>query len=506
MALPNMDFWAWLAQPQGLIEGDPNYYSTGAAQPFEYSHALQVAVNNLQTASDPTAASTFWEFLVTIGAIQGDPTYYSEGRASPQEVQHAINVASDFFISSPAGDVSGKVTAGPITDVPPVSVGSTIIPQGARLVRVRDPEGSDAAELFYLVYNWRGVELAYEVGDRARFDELFGSVDVFDTVSSFSQAGFDAQDFTLAGSVDTILGSTESLGSQIEREVRALGLEDLPSWLADSPQALALVAQATAQEWSPGRLWTELSDTQAFQDRFGVAFDLYSQGGVSIQQAVDTIIADELSLSNAIRPFQPSGFELTPQYLQGLLLSGWTPQAAAKVLQQAATFRDDPDIMAQANAILAASGLSTLGEIDFINAMNGFGPAEIVEALNTAAAGRALAEAGLDDIDVDLLTEIVDTSDRLLTADSFRELAQQLAFNFARFGHEFETSKLGISREDAIAAMFGEESPSGKTSGEVFNLLARFERDRRAAGGGFEATTAFQDVRGRLRIQGLGGL
>lgn len=120
-----MGFWGWLAQPKGLIQGDPNYYATGQAQPAEYTHALRTAIQNLPFASDPTAVSSFWEYLVELGAIHGDPAYYHTGQASEAEIDHAIDVASRFFNSTPMGfapippPVGSPTTPGTPT-VPPV--------------------------------------------------------------------------------------------------------------------------------------------------------------------------------------------------------------------------------------------------------------------------------------------------------------------------------------------------------------------------------------------------
>lgn len=177
-----------------------------------------------------------------------------------------------------------------------------------------------------------------------------------------------------------------------------------------------------------------------------------------------------------------------------------------QVLHQAEVLRSDPTSLAQANLILQASGLGSIDEIAFINALAGFGDDDVIEALNTAAAGTALEEAGLTDVDIDLLMEIVDTSGSILTVESFQQLAQQLAFNTIRFGQELGDEKLGFTRDDLIAAAFGESNPNGKTPGEVINALGRFERDRQAAGSGFDQTTGYQDDRGRLRIAGLAGL
>jgi len=405
----------------------------------------------------------------------------------------------------------------PITDTPPVEVNGSTLPNGGRLVYIANPEQSDEKFLWYVVYDWNGIELAYEIGGPQAFFDTFGTWDIASTgmdVQRVNQEMFDEQNFVLTGSADQILGMTESIGSQIDREVAALGLEDLPAWMKSNKDVLGLVATATAQEWSAGRLWQELSVTSGFQARYGTVLAYYQAGGATIGQAVAQIEADENAMQTAIRPYlSGAGSPLTAgipheetQFIQELLLAGWTPGAAAQVLEQADVLRSDPTSLAQANAILAASGLGTLNEFEFVNALAGYGPPDVVEALNTAAAGTALVNAGLDDVDIDLLMEIVDTSGQLLTVESFASLAQELAFNTIRFAHEIDEEKLGFNRDDLIAAAFGQVNPNGKTPGEVINALGRFQRDRQAAGTGFEQTTGFQDDKGRLRIAGLGSL
>jgi len=433
----------------------------------------------------------------------GDPTSLQIGAVIRYGTQDADGGGGGGDRRRREDDV--QIEAGDI-GADPVEVNGTTIPTGGRLVRVRNPKGADADVLFFYVVKWRGVDIAYEIGDRQRFRELFGSVEAFDTVESFGQAGFDNQEFVVGPSVDTILGSGESLESQFERDLRSLGLEDLPGWIRRSAEAKHLIARAAADGWSSGRLWRDLSKTTAFGERFGAVIDDYREGGVTIAEAVEGIVADEGALRDALRFLVPDERSLGSHFVQRLLAQGWTGTAAAQVLEQASILRSNPEMRRQANQVLEAAGLPRLNEVDFINAMRGHGPAEIVEALNTAAAGVALREAGLDDVDIDLLMDVVDTSDRLLTVDSFGQLAQQLAFNLIQNGAELTSGKLGLSRDDVVAAAFGEESPSGRSVGETLNLLARFERDRRAAGSGFEDATAFTDEKGRLRVQGLRGL
>lgn len=510
-----MDFWSWLVHV-GLIEGDARAYQTGRfsnGQPLtaaDYQHALRVALLSLETAPDPTAKAEFYRRLQQAGGLlpTDDLNYYISGQADAAEFDNLINQASSrLFESAGTGGApvpGAQPSPDPITDVPPVEVGSSTIPAGGKLIRIDQPLGSDEPHLYYIVYEWRGVQFAYEVGGPARFKELFGSTDNFDGFQKMTQDAFDEQGFVEVGLIDSELGATESLGSRIERDIRSLGLEDLPAWLSNSPEALALVGRATVQEWSSGRLWQELSGTTAFQQRFGAVWERYKTDNVTIADAVAQIVADENALMAAVRPWG----SVDTDVIHGWLNRGWTPTAAARVLEAAEDLARRPETLEVVNAILAESGLPVLDEVGYINALNGHGPQEAIEALNTAQAARALVESGIDlaDEDIDLIMDLVDTSDRLLTAESWKGLAQELSFNLVRNARELDLGKLGMSREDLIAVMFGEESPSGKSVGQNLALLARFERDRKAAAQSSDAFGGFVDDRGRLRVPGLSGL
>lgn len=390
----------------------------------------------------------------------------------------------------------------------PVKVNKTKIPNGATVVIVRNPDSSDAKFLYYLTYEWNGVTITYEVGSKKEFEKLFGPVDEFTGANNIIKMGdkaFENQDWVNGGAADQLYGSTESLPSQIEREIDLLGLEDLPGWIKNSPEVLTLIVTGTAGEWSEGRLWKEISKTDAFTKRFGTLIDTYLQQGVTIADAVAGIVADENQIRDALIQFTGDK-KLTTNYLQNLIARGWTAPAVQQVLAQAEILDRNPEYMKLSNQILKQYGFKPLDSVGFINALKGHGPPDVIEALNTVAAGQALREAGLDDLDADLLAQIVDTSDRLLTVESFGQLSQELAFNMIRFGNELDFGKLGITEEDLFAAAFGKESPSGKTVGETINLMARFQRDRQAASQGYEDTTAYQDQGGKLRIAGLSGL
>lgn len=422
---------------------------------------------------------------------------------TPEEIQQTYGVNEEQAQELIAGtmtfaELGEKVVAG--TEM----VGGTVIPEGAQLIKVNNPAGSDAGSLYYLTYEWQGVTWTFEVGDAERLDELFGGEGAFDEKRTMNQQQFDNAGFVSAGSADQILGADESFTALMERETAAVGMEDLPEWLAGSPQAMSILAQGAAQGWSPSRIWEELSTTDAFQDRYGTTIGIYTQGGSSIQDAVQQILADEQSLARVVRRYGPPGASYDSDYFQSALAQGWDATAAAQVLEATNQLTRNPTALRDANAVLAAAGLAPVDEAGMLNIMLGGAPDDVTEAINTANADRALRDAGLMDVDIQTLLDVVDTTDRVLTVESFREIAGELAFNFARFSTEMDRNAFGVSRDDLTRVMFG-EAPNDATQGEILNALARFERDRRRAAQGFGGATAFVDDRNQLRFQGVGG-
>ena len=436
---------------------------------------------------DDAIRSDIFNFVVGADEIQ------SKLGVSEEDATQLIEGTMTF--SSLGQSVAGK--GGTTT------IGDTTIPNGGTLIKVKDPQGTDASTLYFVKYEWKGVEWVFEVGDAERFEELFGSEARFDSKQTVNQNQFDGQGWVQGGSMDQLLGSDEGFASLMERETRNAGLEDLPRWVDESPEVLSIMAQGAAQGWSSARIWETIAGTEAFTDRFGLTIDRYRQGGGTIQDAVQQILSDEAALSQVVRRFQEPGSTVDEEYLQTVLSQGWTAPQAGQVLEATNQLVRDPAALAQANEILARSGLEQLDEKGFINVMLGDAPDDVTEALNTAFAAQALTQAGIEDVDLNLLLDVIDTTDRVLTPDSFRETAQQLAFNFARFATEIDRNAFGLDEDEITAALFGRESPKGKTTGEVLNTLARFERDRRAAAGGFGGVGAFQDETGRLRFQGV---
>lgn len=420
-----------------------------------------------------------------------------------EEIQDAFGVSEDEADQLITGTMTfselGAKAAGAGTD----RIGKTVIPEGATLVKVNNPTGSDATALYYLTYEWKGVTYSFEVGDSERLNELFGGESRFDEKKTMNQTRFDGAGYVIAGSADPLLGADESFTALMDRETKAAGMEDLPAWIEDSTDALGILSQGAALGWTTGRIWDELAKTDAFTERFGATIDLYRREGTNVQDAVQQILADEGSIAKVVRFYGEPGADYDSDYLQRALAGGWTAQSAAQVLEATNQLTRNPTALRDANAVLIASGLAPVDEAGFINIMLGGAPDDVTEAINTANADRALRDAGLDDVDMKLLLGIVDTTDRVLTVDSFRTIASELASNFARFSTELDREAFGIGEDEVTAALFGRESPSGRSAGDVLNTLARFQRDRQAASRGVAGNVGFVDQSGNLRFQGV---
>lgn len=452
------------------------------------------------TTSAPSGGWTVEDIIDAFRARGLDPYTnfngtYEEGR--PQRIAQQLNSGErtwdafvstlDTYASSEAGQARGELAK---------------IPSGGTLLGVRDSRG---VLRYYVVYNERGVQWTMEIGDQARLEELFGGRDYFESYTTISTSQFDAGGYVSAGLVDDVLGTNIPFSQLMDDSIRSAGFEDIPQWIRDSPEAMALIAEGTADEWSEGRLWQALSQTEAFRQRFP-AMDRYLQGGVTVQAAVNAYTRDEEALRSALRRFLPPGEQIDAEYLAGVLTNGWTPQQAIQVMEATERIKRSPEALAQANMIMEASGLPPLDVVGMINVLTGGAQPDVIEALNTAAAGLALSEAGIDDLDIDLLMAVVDNTSILQTPEAFRDLARTTALRLIENQRDLNFERFDLTEEDIIAAAFGRENPNGKTLGETLNLLNRLEQERRISAQGEAAAPAFIDDRDRLRIQGMANL
>lgn len=401
----------------------------------------------------------------------------------------------------------------------PVSQGrATSIPAGARLVRVTNPKGADAP-LYFALYPYAGIEIAYEIGDQGRFSQLFPEgISFFGSFENVSQAQFDSRQKVLAGSIDEQSGATESVGSQIERQMRSFGLESLPDWARADPQATLILSQGALEGWSAGRTLRTLSQqSRGFKERFPYWDAVMKRSGGDEIAAQARASQLEQGFRSIIRRTRGPNADVSPQVLEQYIRSGWEPNQALPVLEFEQSLRRNPEALQNFNEILVAQGLAPVDEKGFaafsiagprddLADVLGQPPAQVFDAINDALFLTELEEAGFGGLDVDFVRQLKDFTGGVVDEDDVAGFAQEAALQALRFRRELEQGRFDITTEELIAAAAGEPSPTGRSAAEVGSVLARFIRERQAAAGGFEGAGGFLDERGRLRIPGFESL
>jgi hypothetical protein len=294
-----------------------------------------------------------------------------------------------------------------------------------------------------------------------------------------------------------------SLGQQIQEDLALLGLEGLPTWMQGDPAAMLLAVQSSNEGWSAGRFATELSQTAGFKSRF-TGFDDFMalHGDSTVLGNIDAYLNEEARLRQALFNARGPNTNVDYSYLGALLGQGWTADEAQNVLRAEQQFNDNPEALADLNAILAARGLGEATAGDFLNVLLGNEdavPGEIFDALNDALFLDALAQ---QDIDIDnLLSESfgTDVAEFVAGPGAFDEMAQNIARALGDNSVDIALRRYGLTAKDLITGL-------AENQGEMLVKLSKLSRERQAAGEGFSSSTANIDERGRLRLAGLGNV
>jgi hypothetical protein len=411
------------------------------------------------------------------------------------------------------GDGTGQSEPTPdstVFDV--VERGGQDIPGGGTLVRLVNPEGSDR-NLFFLRYSIFGVDFVFEIGDRARLNEVFGGLDAFDDVQTLRQGRFDQQVIE-AGSVDEILGSTESLGSQIERGIRALGQEGIPLWLREDAAAMTLMVLAQQDGWSQQRLYTELAKTESVRTRFGDLKFIANRTGTddALVNVTEFLRTEDAFRRELVRARGPNT-DTSQEYLRGLVASGWEQAEFVELLDLERVLVENPEALANINEILAPQGQGTqLTADDFVTFLQegrrstreGFNPSEMFRSINDALRLTELEAAGITDLTRRQAVALGrgDPGEQIFDPTFFRDQAQQTAAILAANFNELEGEKLGLTRDDVVNFFLDGPDADPRTR----QLVERFARDRGIAARGFDRPQSFVDAEGRLRVQGFADL
>jgi hypothetical protein len=405
--MATFNFWQWLVQA-GIIQGDPNYYTSGQAGEAEYQHAIRTAVNAATNHPDPAIRYQLWKQLTDSGAIQGDHNYYAGGQASQSEIDHAINVASSAFKSDPAkgqiqysftattvdradGTASAAAAPGAATDVSPAAapVGAAAgIPGvlgGGRVIQV---ERAGADDLYVMVYEWpagSGKFISWQFDSREQVDQALGSGWASDPKYGYERRADSWYNTNVnnVGSATEITGMSGTFSIYMDDLVREAALDagitdpTMHGRMVSDKQMQDILVRGSLEGWSEERIMAEKRKTDfwtktlypGIEKLYGMT-DNPEEAWAAYHRSVESSLISlgherdpDGSYRGAVGRMLDAGVEpqtfvqMTPVYLRAEqnpdyfnLLNQWTQQTLGKTLEfgdwfDALAGQAEPDVM-----------------------------------------------------------------------------------------------------------------------------------------------------------------
>ena len=279
---------------------------------------------------------------------------------------------------------------------------------------------------------------------------------------------------------------------------------------------MLMYVTAVNEGWSGERMWTTLSTTDAFKNRFvGIDTVMDQLGTTSWVQGIAEYTQRETQFRSVLIANRGVGADTSQGYIGSLIAGGWQAAEVTELLGLEKRIKDNPDALDNINQILAFQGQPTLNPDDFISFLQdqdrltldpSFVPSDLYEGINDALRFQALMDQGLD-ISMQFASDLGEGySTQIGSVAQYSEAARIAAIEVARNADDLELGRYGLERDDVIAAMFNEESPSGKASSEVTGLLEKLGRERAKRATGFATAAGYTDALGRLRVQGFANL
>ena len=223
----------------------------------------------------------------------------------------------------------------------------------------------------------------------------------------------------------------------------------------------------------------------------------------------------EADIRSALLSNRGPDTDVSQETVSSLIGSGWQAAEVEELLVLERQVRENPEALQNINDILAYQGLGiefTPDDfVDFLREQNqatvdpAYQPTEIFEAVNDALRFQALLTEGIE-VDFDFATELGEgTSTAIADPTAFSQQAQLAAGYIARNQRELDLDKMGLTRDDIVAAMFNDADAAGRPISEITGILEQFARERSKAAQGYTRVQSFIDQRGRPIIQGFQG-
>jgi hypothetical protein len=485
MAETDTNFWAVLVA-NGWIQGDPEYYSTGAASETEILNAISVA-NDAAVAG---GEDSIYHYMVNQGYIEGDPGYYSGGSATTAEILNAVSVAND----SAGGGGDGSKDAGGGVDIAPGAPKEETTAETGVGGQGADPETAlsilTSNEMnwyfdtntgkWYVGYGLPNStrELIFEA-EPTQMDALFGT--------GFRPTNFSKTTLknltnktttTFAGNIAEVEG-TGTFEGEIDRVI-SLALDEgiLPEWAKADGAVLDLLFIAQSEGKSNDWLVDQIAKLPSFENRFGKGTidKLKQDGNLTTTEAIAGYLEFEAGVKMAAKTYSGgAGTEVPNETVQALLAKGHSLTTVNTTFSMFDRMTKYAPALTAFNDVLAATGndtISTLqGMLDFVG---GTAAPELYELWEASSISEAAAEAGLGEYlsaEEAINTAIYTSED--FTNESATAAMQKAAETLLRLRAEVEVGRFGLTHEDLIDIQLGMPIRSGVPQSEIFQNIQR---------------------------------
>ena len=322
-----------------------------------------------------------------------------------------------------------------------------------------------------------------------------------------SQPEFNGREGIDAGLIDERFNIAESYQTDVDRQLRVFGQEDLPDWQRGSTEVMTTLLTAANEGFSAGRTLGLVAQTQAFKDHhpfFDQVRGVHTPGA-TLQESLSYYQSARDQMRESIRAYRGVEADVSDLTIGEIMSKGWSPEEAEDVLIGEAVLRSMPGVADQINQILGFQGhevqVTNDNLIDLIlDGETSRTPFDMQALINDSIRAQAFQHQGVTLSPLLASSLGPDQEFETLDPNSFGQIAQETAQNIFRFGLELQAEREGLSRDDLIRAMVDGDQAAG-----VSEKLAKFARRRSIESRGL-ASTGFQDETGRLRLPSFGNL
>lgn len=387
------------------------------------------------------------------------------------------------------GKNEGGINFSSLNIPPPAETGNPTPTPGAPGLRIMGGKSlqwyyDPRTKKYYASYTMPGTnqQVLFEANEK-QMKELFAG-----RLPEFSNINFNQfvrrENIHFGGNITEVEG-TGNWEQEFQRTVSlALDQRDLPDWIKNDPQAMALLFIATSENRSDDWFYEQLSNLQSFKKRYP-GLDSMLGEGVNVAEAVMAFDEYEQGLKrlHAAAGFNPSG--VSHQLTGDLMKKGYSLDQIGETYSVWKRIHSNATALKAFNEILVANGQKALQGKGLYDFLRGTAPAALYEIWSASAINEAAEAMGFGSVfgGQDALKLALKTEENFTQAEAFQNF-QNVAQQALRLRHELNLGQYGLDIDDLIDLSFGQKPRSGKNMAQVAEAMQRIQQEAQGFVGG----------------------